>query len=299
MPFKTDSGAIFVFIRETAENLDKKLYPTDFRPMKYVRSTDHGKTWKSSETLTGQRWNIAPQTRTDNMNEIYIGQLRYEPATRYHDERVAIVYTLAGGGPEGHLHDRYHKNLYYTYFTPKNGHFHSADGKDLGVKIDDAIQEQHLKIVDTPFQTVNPRSPDYISQVGTVVNNLPFVVWMQIDATAQVHTWSSVHVPGAGWQSHELGIGYRIRDIEEVDRLTWRVYGTPDLGTPGVLPNIDTFKLTLGTNLQHESTIVTPKPVQRIEVIGGYKDPARILATGNSTGRDVAIADGDVYVVGG
>src|SRR5207248_1527574 len=39
MPFKTASGAIFVFIRETAGDFDKQ-YPTDFRPMKYVRSTD-------------------------------------------------------------------------------------------------------------------------------------------------------------------------------------------------------------------------------------------------------------------
>jgi hypothetical protein len=66
--------------------------------MKYVRSTDHGRTWQSSETLTGERWNIAPQTRTDNMNEVYIGQLRHEPAGRGRPERVAIVYTPAPSG---------------------------------------------------------------------------------------------------------------------------------------------------------------------------------------------------------
>jgi hypothetical protein len=158
-----------------------KTYPTDTRPMKYVRSTDDGKTWQSSATLTGQKWAIAPLGRADNMNEIYMGQLRYEPATRHHPERVGIVYTLAGGGPEGHLHDRYHRNVYYTAFSPRDLHFRSADGTDLGVSIDDADQERHLRIVETSLQAVNPRSPDYISLVGTTVDALPFVLWMQID----------------------------------------------------------------------------------------------------------------------
>ena len=99
MPVKTADGTLFVFIRETAGDFDK-TYPTDTRPMKYVRSTDNGRTWQSSATLTGDRWAIAPLNRADNMNEIYIGQLRYEPATLLHPERIGIVYTLAGGGPE-------------------------------------------------------------------------------------------------------------------------------------------------------------------------------------------------------
>jgi hypothetical protein len=232
------------------------------------------------------------------MNEIYIGQLRYERATRHHGERVGIVYTLAGGGPEGHLHDRYHRNVYYTAFSPRDLHFRSADGTDLGVSLDDADQEQHLKIAETALQTVNPRSPDYISLVGTTVDALPFVMWMQIDATAQIHTHAAVHVPGSGWQAREVGTGFRIRDMEPVDRLTWRLYGTPDNGVPGTLPNIETYRLALGSHLQHEATIATPQPVQRIEVIGGFRDPARILATGNSSAREVTVADGDIYVAG-
>jgi hypothetical protein len=296
MPFKTSNGAIFVFIRETAGDFDK-TFPTDTRPMKYVRSTDNGKTWKSSLTLTGDKWNIAPLGRADNMNEIYIGQLRHEPANRSHGERVAIVYTLAGGGVEGHLHDRYHHNMYYTYFNPRNLHFYSVDGRDLGTKIDDADQEAYLKIVETPFQTVNPRSPDYINLVGSTLGGaLPFVMWMQFDAAGGVHNWASVNVPGAGWQSREVGAGFRIREMEPVDKYTWRVFGTP---TAAGAPNIDTYRLTLGTNLQHESTIATPGAVQRIELIDGFRDPARILATGASSAREVTVADGDIYVVGG
>ncbi|WP_020667060.1 hypothetical protein [Amycolatopsis nigrescens] len=44
--------------------------------------------------------------------------------------------------------------------------------------------------------------------------------------------------------------------------------------------------------------IRTPKPVQRVEVITGFRDPARILATGAASDRDVSVADGDIYVAG-
>jgi hypothetical protein len=294
MPVKTQDGSIFVFIRETAGDFDPD-YPTDTRPMKYVRSTDHGLTWRSSADLTGDRWCIAPLGRADNMNEIYIGQLRHEPAALGHPERIAVVYTLAGGGPEGHLHDRYHRNVYYAAFSPRDLHWRSAAGHDLGTSVDDADQESHLLVARTDLQTTNPRSPDYINLVGSVAGGaLPFVAWMQLDALAQVHVHTAVHVPGAGWRSREVGTGFRIRDMERVDELTWRIYATPDDGTPG----IETHLLRLGTTLRKETAIATARPVQRIEVIGGHREPAHLLATGASSARDVSVADGDILVVG-
>jgi hypothetical protein len=211
-----------------------------------------------------------------------------------HPERIAVVYTLAGGGPEGHLHDRYHRNIYYAAFSPRDLHWRSATGLDLGTSIDDPDQESHLLVARTELQTTNPRSPDYINLVGSVAGGgLPFVVWMQLDAAAQVHIHTAVHVPVAGWRSREVATGFRIRDMERVDELTWRIYATPD-----ALTGIETFHLRLGTTLRPETTIATSQPVQRIEVIGGYREPAHILATGNSSARDVSVADGNIFVVG-
>lgn len=294
MPVKTSSGAIFVFIRETAGDFDDN-YPTDTRPMKYVRSVDNGSTWQSSAALTGDRWCIAPLDRPDNMNEIYIGQLRHEPANHAHPERIAMVWTLAGGGPEGHLHDRYHRNVYYAAFSPADLRFRPAAGHDLGTSVDDPDQERHLEVAATELQTVNPRSPDYISLVGsTLGGRAPFVVWMQIDEQARVHGHSAVHLPGAGWRHQELGTGARFRDMEPAGDRSWRLYATPDPATPGV----DTYRLVPGVSYRHESSLATPQPVQRIEVIAGHRAPARLLLTGNSSAREVTVADGDVYVAG-
>lgn len=295
MPFVTSDGAIFVFVRETTRDLDH-VTPTDTRPMKYVRSTDNGLTWQNTFDLTGGKYAIAPTNRADNMNEIYIGQLRLEPATAHRPERVHIVYTLAGGGPEGHLHDRYHRNIYYASFTPGDLHFHSPAGDDLGTSIDDPDQEGSLKVAQTELQQPNPRTPDYISLVGYSRNGKPFVVWMQTDTAGVLHdhtaTWTN-----EGWVAREFDTNVRVREMEQVGPQTWRVYATPATG-------INTYLLRAGTpNADwiwgHESTIDIARPVQRIELIGDHRDPARILATGTASGRDVdTYFDGDVYVVG-
>ena len=298
MPFVTDRGEIFVFIRETARDVDHTS-PVDFRPMKYVRSTDSGLTWSNTAQLTGEKYAIAPADRPDNMNEIYIGQLRHESAGFGRPERVLIVYTLAGGGPEGHLHDRYHKNIYHTYFTPRDLHFHAADGRDLGTRIDDAEQEAALKVADTPFQPAPfQRSPDYISLVGEVVPGVPFVVWMQLDTTGVLHDHVAVRTH-AGWHASEVATGVRVRDMEPITPLVWRVYATGEAPPGGTAPpGILTYVLIPGFGWQAGPVIPTPKPVQRIEVLANHRDPARILATGASSARDVTVADGDIYVAG-
>jgi hypothetical protein len=293
MPFVTSDGTVFVFIRETVHDLDKTA-PVDWRPMKYVRSTDNGLTWTNTAALTADKYAISPTGRPDNMNEIYIGQLRYEPGRWGRPERVLIVYTLAGGGVEGHLHDRYHHNIYYTYFTPGDLHFHAADGRDLGTSVDDAEQEAYLKVADTPFLAAPyQRSPDYISLVGELAGARPFVVWMQLDPAGVLHDYAALATP-TGWRTSEVATGVRVRDAEPVNPAIWRVYATVE-GTPN---GIATYLLTAGTQWRAESTIPTPHAVQRIEVITDGRDPARILATGASSARDVTTADGDVYVAG-
>ncbi len=287
MPFVTRDGTIYVFFRETTGDLDPTV-PTDTRPMLYVVSKDNGRTWKTSTELTGHRFAIGSTSRADNMNEIYIGQLRLEDSGR-----VRIVYTLAGGGPEGHKHDRYHRNIYYASFDPRNLHFYSASGRDLGTQIDDADQERYLKVAETPLTLPNNvKSPDYIQLVGTTLGR-PFVLWFAGDEAGgplrdHMSTWN-----GRAWETREVARGLRVRDMEEIDPFTWRVYATED-----GKPNVNTYLVRFGRTWDAETVIPTAKPVQRVEVVENFRDPARAIFTGASSQRDVAIADGDITVAG-
>lgn len=288
MPFRTARGDLFVFFRETTRTLDPSV-PSDTRPILYMRSRDNGRTWQSSTELTGDRFALGSTDRPDNLNEIYMGQLRLTGRP----DRVHLVWTLAGGGPGQHVHDFYHKDIHYATFDPNTLRFHDARGADLGTQLDDADQEQRCKVAVTPLvRPAGLRAPDYIQLVGTVLNGRPFVMWFSADDTGLFHNFASVWT-GRGWHTTEVATGLRTREMEPVTPATWRVYTTRD-----GQPNIETYLLTLGRFWRPETVIPTPRPVQRIELITGFRDPARILATGASSAREVSVADGDVYVAG-
>ena len=291
MPFKAANGDIYVFYRRTDDTIDPNA-PVDQRPMLYVRSRDHGRTWSNSTQLTGAPYAVGSTGRPDNMDEVYFGQMRYEPARFGRSERVHIVWTLAGGGTEGERHDRYHRNIHYAYFQPSNRHFYSASGLDLGVQIDNADIEGPTKVVQTLLELpAGIKSPDYIQQVGWQANGRPFVLYFTADATGRFHNVAG-HWNGRRWMIREVTTGLRTREIEPVAG-GWRVYGTVDLQ-----PDIHTALLSDAGRWTPGVTIPTAKPVQRIELITGFRDPARLLVTGASSGRDVSIADGDIHVVG-
>jgi hypothetical protein len=292
MPFKAANGDIYVFYRRTDDTIDPSA-PVDQRPMLYVRSRDNGRTWSNSTQLTGAPFAVGSVGRQDNMDEIYFGQMRYEPGSWFRRERVHIVWTLAGGGTEGERHDRYHRNIHYAYFTPHNRHFYSAEGKDLGVQIDNADLEGATKVVETPLELpANIKTPDYIQLVGWQRSGKPFVIWFQADATGRFHNYTG-HWNGRRWEVAEVATGLRTREMEEISPGTWRVYSTVDLQ-----PDVQTAVLTAQRRWIPGPTIRTPKPVQRIELITGFRDPARLLLTGASSAREVSVADGDIHVVG-
>ena len=285
MPFRAADGTLFVFFRRTTGSIDPAA-ATDFRPMLYVRSTDDGKSWRSSADLTGRPFALGSDARADNMNETYFGQLRYDPARG----RADIVWTLAGGGPEGHKHDRYHRNIYYAAFNPADLHFYAASGKDLGTRITDATQERDAKVADTPIELpAGNKSPDYIQLAGRLRSGRPFVIWYTADATGLLHDHAAVWT-GRRWSAREVTTGLRPREMQPAGPDTWRVYASRD-GSPA----LETYTLTAGAYWRRDGAVATRQEVQRVELItGGHL----LLATGNSSGRDVAIADGDVYLIG-
>ncbi|WP_412539390.1 BNR-4 repeat-containing protein [Longispora sp. K20-0274] len=288
MPLRTANGTLFVFYRETSQEVDPTA-PTDTRPMLYVRSTDNGLTWRSSKELTGQPYAIGSTTRADHLNEEYVGQLRYDPARN----RVHLVWTKAGGGPTQNVHDYFHKDLHHATFDPGSLRFRNAAGKDLGTQVSDADQDGSCRVATTGL--VRPagfKSPDYIQLTGWLDNGRPFLVWFTYDDTGLEHTMASVWT-GSAWSTREVATGLRTRELERIGPDTWRVYATR-LGQP----DIHTFLLKAGKTWTAETTIAIPREVQRIDLVAGFRDPVRILATGNSSAREVSVADGDIYTAG-
>jgi hypothetical protein len=126
----------------------------------------------------------------------------------------------------------------------------------------------------------------YSGQLGR-----PFVLWFSGDeAKGPLHN----HLPrwnGFRWQTEEVARGLRVREMEPLNPLTWRVYATED-----GKPNLNTYLVRLGRTRDAETVIPTAKPVQRIELIKDFRDPVRVLPSGASSARDVAVADGDISV---
>jgi BNR repeat-containing family member len=291
MPFKTANGNLFVFFRETTNERNPSV-PVDTRPLLYVRSTDHGVTWRSSAQITGQAFALGSTDRADHLNEVYVGQLRREAATGGRPERVHLVWTIAGGGPDRHLHDYFHKNIYYATFEPAALRFRNAQGADLGRQLNRTDMDR-CRVALTPLtRPGGEQSPDYVQLVGWLGDGRPFVLWMTFDDNLLVHDMASVWT-GSAWQTRQVATGLQIREMERLGSTSWRVYANR-VGRP----DIETCLLTSGQGWTPETVISTPTEVQRIELITGWRDPARILASGISSARDVSVADGSIYVAG-
>ncbi|MGJ8693566.1 MAG: BNR-4 repeat-containing protein [Thalassotalea sp.] len=122
---KASNGDIFVFYRYTTGN------PTDYRPLEMIKSTDNGLTFSQPVRVIDTN-NALPE----NLNEVYNGGFRHEPAHGDIPERFLVGWTMAGGGPKN-KHNLYHKNAYFAYFYPKTEKWTDAAGNDLGTSIDE------------------------------------------------------------------------------------------------------------------------------------------------------------------
>ncbi len=163
---------------------------------------------------------------------------------------------------------------------------------DLGVQISNDDMDGLTKVVETPIELPFAiKSPDYIQQVGwSRLTGRPFVLYFTADTTGLFHNYLG-YWDGRRWQTKEVTTGVRIQgDRAGVRRLA----GLQHRSQPG----IKTALLTEWGSWIPGETIPTAKPVQRIELITNFRDPARLLVTGASSAREVSVADGDIHVVG-
>ncbi len=287
IPLKTKQGDIYVFFRESSFFIDSEL-DLDDRPMQYILSTDNGKTWKSSQEITGERIALGSWDRRDNLDEIYMGQARYQPRMGLSHERIHLTWTLAGGGPEGPRHDRYHKDVYYAYFRPSNKHFYCAGGKDMGESLD-AKEIADCLVEDTgPLNREIPHAVSYIQLVHYTDRANPIVIYELNDkegSTKRSATWT-----GRSWVYSDIPTEGFILDMEKTGSDNFTFYA----GRGDILA-YSTENAGKTWNFDHSFSLSDNKRVAKLTVIDGYKEPAHFLIT---EATNQMFPSADVYLVG-
>lgn len=213
MPIKGSDGTLYILYRVS-------LSPTDYRPIKWVKSTDNGATWSAPVSCIDSY-----NSRTDNLNEVYMGQMIYEPAHPSFGEGYSASWTLAGGGPTEHDHNNYHKNMYYAFFSMSNAHWRAADGTDLGVNIDDFDAETYCKVYDSGSLEGNAELGEvqdigYTSAAACDANGYPVVAFQNgKDNSIDIGHWD-----GISWNVNTPPTfeGTRgLRDMARIDGAMW------------------------------------------------------------------------------
>lgn len=281
MPVVADSGDVFVFYRQSNE--------VDDRPILYIRSQDNGQSWENSKTLTEEPIALGHEDRADNLDEIYIGQLRHEPGTATIQERIHFVWTLAGGGREGRSHDRYHRNVYYAWFSPDELRFYSVTRRSLGHWLDREASENHCLVHDTGQP--DGHDVDYIQHVHTTASGEPVLAY-DTPSERLVAVWT-----GSDWNQSAIPVSEvdggpnAIFDIERTGAESFTLY----VSNPDGLERMDSNDG--GQTWQREGTIETSSPLRHAILIDNYRDPIRLLAT-EATDWDSFRPNRDMYAIG-
>jgi len=287
IPLKTKQGDIYVFFRESSFLIDSDL-DLDDRPMQYILSTDNGKTWQSSKAITNEKIALGSWNRSDNLDEIYMSQARYQPRMGLSHERIHLTWTLAGGGPEGPKHDRYHKDVYYAYFRPSNKNFYCAGGKNKGKSID-AREMLDCLVEDTgPLSRETPHAVSYIQLVHYTNRANPIVIYELNDkegSTRRSATWT-----GRSWVYSDIPTEGFILDIEKTGSDDFTFYAGR-----GEILAYTTENAGKTWNFDSSFSLPDNQRVSKLTVIDNYQEPAHFLIT-EATSQMFPSAD--VHLVG-
>ena len=286
-PVQVANGDVYVFYRESSYELDDAL-DLDDRPINYVVSKDNGASWQSSKEITGEAIALGSWDREDNLNEIYIGQMRYQPRLGLRSERIHMVWTIAGGGNEGVSHDRYHKGLYYAYFKPSNKHFYCAGNQDMGVSLGH-VEMNNCLVEDTGELNADmPHAVNYIQLIHWTKGGKPLVVYhleTEEKEVTRAATWS-----GREWLYSDISEHGNLQDIEKYDQHRFVVYLVG-----GIIRTFVTEDAGLSWSPGDKLELPEAKRFGKVSLIREYHPQLRLLAL--ETTKDL-IPSSDVFIVG-
>ena len=266
MPVATDNGAIYVFYRQTMG--------IDDRPELYIKSMDNGLTWTTAVNAIKHT-----DVRPDNLNEIYVGTVKHESAHAGRPEKLHISWSIAGGGPEGPKHNRYHKNVYYSYLNLTNEHFYNAAGFDLGTSINNSDSVNYCLAVDSgPLRFKNTRSTEtydigYISSVNYSNSGNPLLVYSHLLPEDGIEYSRSVRWTSDSWKITDTGHATTgVKEFERIGPESFRLY----LGvTGGRIRTLTTNNN--GASWTNDGLIDASLPIQDFVLIDDYHPEIRAI----------------------
>lgn len=277
-PVLTDDNKFYVFYRETR----KTNGHTDDRPYHFVMSADGGETWT-------RQLIIDPYPRTtDNMAEVYNGQIAYQSGDSAGTGRVHIAWTLCGEKLGRHGHATYGRNVYYAYLDLSDHHMYSVAGVDLGETIDNLESDKYCLVLETPVPEQGHVAGLQVS-VNFCDDGFPMIHYSYpAERGGRLAYWA-----GDEWQHTSFGASGEPRGIEKLGPKGFRIYST--MGK-GVVTHITSDG---GRTVAREKEIATPMGLSRCYVITDARPDLKLLMfSGSVDGRHETLQTGsrNVYM---
>ena len=277
-PILTDDNVFYVFYRDTRRT---NKYSDD-RPYQFVKSADNGKTWTRQMV-------IDPYPRaTDNMMEVYNGQVSYQPNIGKKG-RIHLAWTICGEKLGKHAHATYGRNVYYAYLDLSDDHMYNIEGKDLGTTIDHLESDKYCLVLETPIPERGHSAGLQVS-VHYRDNGYP-VIHHQYpqERGGQIATWN-----GGSWHHTGFPAQGEPRSIEKLGADRFRFYSTMGKGVVTFITNDG------GMTVEKETEIETPHSLSRCYVIDNARPELKLLLFSNPVKgipERLSVGNRHVYVV--
>jgi hypothetical protein len=267
-PVITSTGTIYVGHRWTRQNNGH----SDDRPYAFAKSTDNGATWTRLVV-------VDPYPRSDNLTEIYNGQVTYEPAHDGQKAKIHLAWTIAGGGPGNHAHATYGRNAYYAYLDPTNDRMYSVTGVDLGTTITNSEMEASCKVVDTGCSTCGHQASLQVS-AHYMDSGLPLVVYGHSTNGLTASRWT-----GSSW-SHRVitSATGEPRDIFKFGPQSFKAFRASGNAC-------QYFRSTDGgATWTSEGSVTAPHPASRCNVIVNHHPDVKLFMEERAASGDTSVA---------
>eukprot|EP00977_Amphora_coffeiformis_P007203 scaffold1565_cov221-Amphora_coffeaeformis.AAC.10 len=202
---KATSGNLYLFYRHRDSFTN--------RPLKYVKSTDHGETWSDPVAAIDIGNSTVDDGTTISFHGVYSDCPRLLPAGNDMVERFAFGWTMAGADPGVQEHNTYHKDAHFAYFFPSNDTFANAGGHTFGSMIDaDELKETVVYDTGSPDDN-NPQIVDYyFAPTYSSVTGKPMIIF-NYNRTLIASKWD-----GSQWV-HNVALEHASNNLFDLEKI--------------------------------------------------------------------------------